>query len=289
MIVVKLIGGLGNQMFQYALGRSLADAHHCPLKLDISGFADYTLRRYELGDLNIRAEIASAQEIAAFHMPGQDNRYIARLRRLLGWMPSHRYMEKSFSFNEEVLDLSPPVYLDGYWQSEKYFTSIAKPLREDFSLLEGADEANQEMLERITQVNAVSLHVRRGDYVTNPHTASYHGLCSLDYYREAVAHIAAKVADPHFFVFSDDPEWVAENLRLDHPMTHVDINTPDKGVWDMMLMKACRHHVIANSSFSWWGAWLNSAEGKVVVAPRRWFNDASVNTNDLLPENWVRL
>jgi hypothetical protein len=145
------------------------------------------------------------------------------------------------------------------------------------------------VLGSIKQTTSVSLHVRRGDYVTNTTTAQFHGTCSLAYYHAAVDYIAAQVSDPHFFVFSDDLDWVAKNLPILHLTTLVDVNGPDRGVADMSLMTACQHHIIANSSFSWWGAWLNPSTRKIVVAPKRWFNQVGHDTRDLLPESWVKL
>jgi len=289
VIFVKLIGGLGNQMFQYALGRVLADKNNCSLKLDISGFADYPLRRYELDDLRIRADIASIEEIARFRETKPPHPLIDRIKKAIRWPQPGIFMERAFTFDLEVLELKPPAYLEGYWQSEKYFAHIVDTLREDFTPSEVLNDENQAILQQMTAVNSVSLHVRRGDYVTNAHTAQYHGVCSLDYYRGAVKYIAERVRSPHFFAFSDDTDWVKENLIIDYPMTLVSVNSPDKGIWDMALMKSCRHHIIANSSFSWWGAWLNPSNQKLVVAPQRWFNQGTQDTRDLIPYSWARL
>ena len=289
MIIVKLIGGLGNQMFQYAVGRALADKNDCSLRLDISGFSDYPLRRYELGALDIRADIASAEEVARFRGAKPPHPLIDRVKKAIRWPQPGIFMERGFAFDPEVLDLTPPNYLEGYWQSEKYFCHIVDVLRRDFTLASALNGENQAILRKMTGTESVSLHVRRGDYVTNAHTAQYHGVCSLDYYRAAVKHIAEHVYAPNFFVFSDDTDWVEANLEIDHPMTLVRVNGPDQGVLDMALMKSCRHHIIANSSFSWWGAWLNPSHEKHVVAPSRWFNQGALDTRDLIPESWVRL
>jgi hypothetical protein len=203
----------------------------------------------------------------------------------------NHFKEKSFIYNEEVFQNDPPLYLDGYWQSEKYFLDISKHLYSEFVLKQPLDKTNQEMMNQIndSKSNAVSLHIRRGDYVKNPKTALYHGICSLDYYRSAADYLAARLEAPHFYVFSDDLEWVSNNLELPYLMTLVDVNGPDRGASDMTLMMACRHNVIANSTFSWWGAWLNQHVGKIVIAPERWFIEASLDTRDLIPASWVRL
>lgn len=289
MIIVKLIGGLGNQMFQYAVGRALADMNGCQLKLDISGFAEYPLRRYELDVLQIRADVATAKEIAHFRGKKPPHPFIDRVKKAIRWPQPGIFMERTFTFDPEVLNFKPPTYLEGFWQSEKYFMHIADALRRDFTLSMALNEENLSIQQQMIAHESISLHVRRGDYVTNAHTAQYHGVCSLEYYREAVKYIAGRVREPHFFAFSDDPEWVGQNLKIDHPMILVSANGPNKGAWDMALMKSCRHHILANSSFSWWGAWLNPSNQKQVVAPRNWFNQAPQDTRDLIPESWVRL
>ncbi|MEM5427377.1 alpha-1,2-fucosyltransferase [Cupriavidus oxalaticus] len=292
MIIANLIGGLGNQMFQYATGRAVAHRYGVPLLLDASGFAHYDLRRYELGELSIRATVATEDELTRAGVKPCAPTLLKRVSKALGIdRPANQLKEASFTYDARVEQVTPPVYLDGYWQSERYFVQIADLLRQEFMLKEPADAANSRIGAQISEAgaSAVSLHIRRGDYVNNPQTAQYHGVCSLDYYRAAVDYVAARVSSPHFFVFSDDHAWVSENFRLDHTVTLVDVNGADRGVWDMALMKSCRHHVIANSSFSWWGAWLNPHADKIVVAPERWFSGASHDTSDLIPATWTRL
>ena len=133
------------------------------------------------------------------------------------------------------------------------------------------------------------MHIRRGDYVSNPTTNKLHGTCSLEYYHNAVDIIAAKVSNPHFFIFSDDHEWARNNFKIDYPLTFVAHNNAGKNYEDMRLMSLCKHHIIANSSFSWWGAWLGSNPKKIVCAPRGWFKDKSLNTNDIIPSDWSRI
>ena len=294
-IIVKLIGGLGNQMFQYAMGRALADRHHVSLKLDLTGFKQDPLRKFELGEMQIRADIATKKDLkglagrvgtkfSRIDLLTKIFRVMVRIKR-----PLMIFREKSFLFDPEVNLLQFPIYLEGYWQSERYFLSIADHIRHDFRLGVALDEANEKMHEQIMRKNAVSIHIRRGDYVSNPASSQYHGVCSMEFYRDAITYICARVESPHFFVFSDDHLWVADNLVIDHPLTLVQINGPDRGLFDLALMKSCRHHIIANSSFSWWGAWLNPSPDKIVVAPKRWFNQANQDTRDLLPESWIKL
>lgn len=290
MVIVNLIGGLGNQMFQYATARAVAHAYNVPLLLNASGFENYDLRRYELDELAINARLATEADLIQAGVNSKPRNFFDKVQKAIGLDRSAKlFKEQSFAYDERIEHVAPPVYLDGYWQSERYFLRIADLLRQEFQLKKPIDIANMGLATQISDAGkfAVSLHVRRGDYVTNPHTAEYHGICSLDYYRAAVNYVAERVGTPHFFVFSDDIPWVKENLKLVHPATFVDLNGADRGAWDMALMKICRHHVIANSSFSWWGAWLNPHVDKMVVAPKRWFAGASHDTADLLPKSWI--
>lgn len=297
MIVVRLMGGLGNQMFQYAMGRRVAEESGTPLKLDLSWFLEQaqrnsdTTRSYELGVFNISATIASKEELARFKVSrGRFARVFERLTRL--FLPSTRpniLRERQFAFDASILGNYPDAYLDGYWQSEKYFKAVEPVIRAEFAFTKHPDSKNRELAEKIVGVDAVSLHVRRGDYVLNPATHNFHGTCSLDYYREAISLISQTVSNPHFFIFSDDLAWVKQNLVLEFPATYVTHNQGDKSYEDLRLMSLCKHHIIANSSFSWWGAWLASNKRQTVIAPAKWFNRADIDTSDLIPENWIRI
>jgi hypothetical protein len=294
LVVVRLAGGLGNQMFQYAAGRALALRHGAELKLDVSGFDAYRRRRYELDALSIRASLATDADLARFGIEAKPRwRLVERMRRRLRIARKGRgfpvYREPHFQFDPTIAMLRPPVYLDGYWQSEKYFCDCAATLRSELTASAPFEAANAAISARIDAVTAVSLHVRRGDYADDPKTNRYHGTCSLDYYRRAIDHIVARVGSTHVFVFSDDPPWTRANLRVDAPATFVDVNSADRGFRDIQLMSRCRHHVVANSSFSWWGAWLNPSPEKIVVAPKRWFNADGIDSRDLVPAAWVRL
>jgi hypothetical protein len=294
LVIARMIGGLGNQMFQYASGRALALRCGADLKLDLSGFATYSRRRYELDTLPICAAVATDAELAGFGVdPKRRSGFIDRVRRKLRIPVGSRggpvYREPHFHFDPAMVALDAPVYLDGYWQSEKYFADCQDAVRRELTPVAPLERDNAVMATQIEARNAVSLHVRRGDYVSDPTTNNYHGTCSLDYYRGAVEHVVAHTENAHLFVFSDDPGWAQHNLRLPVAATFVTANSADRGCLDMQLMSRCRHHILANSSFSWWGAWLNPSPGKIVVAPRRWFNAARSDTRDLLPPAWVRL
>ena len=295
MIIVKLNGGLGNQMFQYAAARRLALVNGASLKLDLGWFADIpsgdTPRRYELGAFKTVQEIASPAEVKALR--GTDIRrwpkVAKRLAQSLGLFAKPGCcIEKHFHFAPEILQLRGEVYLDGYWQSEKYFIDVADTIRTEFTLTTDPTSLNKELAGVILDCEAVSLHVRRGDYLTNNSASQHHVSNPSDYYRAAIAEMSARVRNPHFFVFSDDPVWVKDNLLGEAHMTCMEHNGPDQGCEDLRLMSVCRHHIIANSSFSWWGAWLSTYPEKIVIAPKAWFHGNDVDTSDLLPTGWLR-
>jgi hypothetical protein len=295
-VIVRLIGGLGNQMFQYATARAVSLRCGAPLMLDVSGFDHFkgTSRRYELNDFPIQAALAKECDLALFGLKASPHlKWLYRLKSTLQLGRRHRtwpiHREPHFHFDAKVAALHAPIYLDGYWQSEKYFLPYADILRREFSPALPLERENAAFAAAIDAVNAISLHVRRGDYVADPATNRFHGLCSLDYYRRAVDYIKARVEAPHLFIFSDDRDWTRNHLRFELPTTFVDANPPDRGYRDMQLMARCRHHIVANSSFSWWGAWLNASQEKIVIAPRRWFASDANDTRDLIPETWVKL
>lgn len=298
MIIVRLSGGLGNQMFQYAAGLQLARLHGAELKLDTSLFDNPapgdTPRRYELGQYAISAAMATAEERRVCQEFGRIK--ITPLFRLLqrcGRYPARAgvryYRELRFRFDSRLGRVPDNVCLEGFWQSEKYFIRISDIIRQEFTPRGSLEGINARLAERIVATDSVSLHIRRGDYVSNPAAMSYHGCCSLEYYARALAQIGRRVARPHLFVFSDDPAWAAAHLSPPMPTTFVDNNDADSGQNDLELMRRCRHNIIANSSFSWWGAWLNEQTDKTVIAPLRWFREPGVDSRDLIPESWLML
>ncbi|MDP2842304.1 MAG: alpha-1,2-fucosyltransferase, partial [Acetobacterium sp.] len=197
--------------------------------------------------------------------------------------------EKQYHFDPEILTMSDSVYLDGYWQSEKYFSNIADIIRNEFAVTLPQTDKNMELAQQIISCESVSLHVRRGDYVTDEKTNTIHGTCDLDYYKRCIERLTHKIHHPCFFIFSDDPEWAEQNLKITHPATFVCHNGPEKNYEDLRLMSQCRHHIIANSSFSWWGAWLGQYPDKLVLSPQKWFNEKNFNTKDLTPSTWQQL
>jgi len=284
MIVTRLMGGLGNQMFQYAAGRRLALHRQTELKLDLSwleneGKKATAVRTYELDCFNIAQIFADPKDLS-------NRKGLLRSRKSDGEKISV-FNEDGFAFDKNVLNLPDNTLLSGYWQSEKYFKDIADTIRSDFTFMSPPKGKSLEIAERINNSTSISLHVRRGDYATNKETNVYHGLAPIEYYNAAVAKIMTTVQNPHFYVFSDDPEWTKEHIKLRSPATYVDHNS--KGAEDMRLMSMCQHHIIANSSFSWWAAWLNPSTDKIVIAPKQWFNLKTLDTSDLIPASWIRL
>lgn len=286
MIVTKLVGGLGNQMFQYAAGRALALRQGSELRVDRRSFVEYKVHAYGLDCF-----AAQVQDAPAAMLPQVADGRIRRILRSLapgGRLPVVR--ERAFTFQPELLQQRGPAYLDGYWQSEKYFGDFADAIRKDFTVSRAPSPANAAWLARIRGSQSVSIHVRRGDYVTNAEANKFHGTCGIDYYERAVRALCARLdGSPEFFVFSDDPDWVRAHLDLGaHVHHYVTDNDAATNYEDLRLMSACRHHIIANSTFSWWGAWLNPSQGKIVIAPQRWFRAGDMDDRDLIPAHWVR-
>jgi hypothetical protein len=292
MIIVKLIGGLGNQLFQYALGRNLALKNDTELKLDISGFEIYKLHNYGLYHFNIIENIAKDEEIQCFKRTRKQvfSYTIDKIsKRFFPWYKRKYITEPDFSYNSNIFKITKNAYLEGYWQSEKYFTDISETIRKEISVKNEPDELNRNTLTQINITNSVSLHIRRGDYISNKKSMETHGVPGMDYYMQAQALIEEKIKNPHIFVFSDDIEWTRNHLKSDLPLHFIDHNGVKKNYEDMRLISFCKHHIIANSSFSWWGAWLSNNPQKIVIAPKKWFNKPDINTKDLIPEYWIRL
>jgi hypothetical protein len=302
VITVSLIGGLGNQMFQYAAGKALAERHGVGLALDLSGFRNYALRSFLLDHLCVpEADLASVHPASAEKPANYFVRSLwkRRIDRVLGraGLPklaasTKHYREPHFHYDPAFEGLGPQTSLFGYFQSERYFISIAETLRDWLLPCEPFGAAAAEVLGRIEASRLpVSVHVRRGDYL-NPGTAEFHGIMGERYYRRAIDRIAAALGEGmDFFVFSDDAVAAEQVLNFVPTSRLIHVRGDPERPWeDMALMARCRHHVIANSSFSWWGAWLNRSLDKVVVAPRDWFAPSEPkkqNTADLYPPGWI--
>lgn len=271
MIVVKLLGGLGNQLFQYALGRQLEIKNKSRLYLDLSNFDVDTLRKYELGNLNI----------AEHFVPPLLLKILLKLRIL------KKYFQKGRNYDEGVFDAGSNIYLVGYWQSEKYFKAIKGILVDEIIDKDVVNSYHQ--FSDLFECNTVALHVRRQDYVLNSETANHHGALDVEYYKNAVDLMNKNVSDPHYIVFTDDVEWAKANIAIDKKTTYWENDSENKSWHDLILMSSCKHFIIANSSYSWWAAWLAEKETTVIIAPSRWFSDAPDDARDIVPTRWKRV
>jgi len=259
MIIVRLMGGLGNQMFQYAMARRLAYRHNTKLKMDVFHlpYLGCTRREYNLNNFNILGEIASSKEIPFDLKPqkGKMTQLTNSIKKCI--LPPQLIMpveETSFSFNSSYLNLPENVYLIGYFQSEKYFMDIRSVLLKEFTLKNRFPKELQKIYKIIQNTSSVSIHIRRGDFLTNPEVKQIYDVCPLSYYEKSVRYIEEHVDNPSFFIFSDEIDWAKNNMKLSHPTVFVSGNYSDKCWLDMHLMQSCKHHIIANSTFSWWAA-----------------------------------
>jgi hypothetical protein len=299
LVVIKIMGGLGNQLFQYAMGRQLALRRGVPARLDAAFFSNrspvaHTLRPYELGIFSNLAiqplNDAESQQLARTEQ--LPYRLYNKFRRMLGLTPAFLYLGEGeyFQPNSLVLGGGPPAYLlqvEGHWQNEAYFIDIIATLRQELAFPPFIDSANQAVAEQLRANTrpTVSVHVRRGDYMQNP----AFGMCSVEYYERALAYMRQHLTEPLFFVFSDDLAWARENLPLPVDTTYIDWNRGENSYRDMHLMSLCQNHVIANSSFSWWGAWLNPRSDKLVVSPQVWMDNPRVMTERVVPTAWIKV
>ena len=282
------MGGLGNQMFQYALGRRLSITHHTDLKVDIQDLMDrspkdYSFRELKLNEFNIDLKIAGPEDRKKFYLDGRTRPARIKGRLLRSLSGHHIYYEPTNLFAPEILKAGKNAYMAGYWQTEKYFNEIRPALLADFQPKNPVNGTAEAVAVQIKSSESVSIHVRRGDYVHNKAAADFLGACSLKYYENAMEMITRTIKEPRFFIFSDDVAWVKENLHIDYP-SHIMENFPDHV--DMHLMSLCKHNIIANSSFSWWAAWLNPNQSKMVIYPRKWHKDATVDSSDMIPPGW---
>jgi hypothetical protein len=293
MIITKLGGGLGNQMFQYAFARSLQLKHKTSLKIDAISFNDKDRKKHENLQLNlfpnIDVTIASKKEIFFFMRKTLwGSKLLFNLKWKIGKYSIH--IEPSFNFQQLIPNrTSKNCYIVGYWQSEKYFKHIRQTLLNDF-LFPPFNDKNRKIEGIIRSSNSsISIHIRRGDYISDKLSNKNHGFIGLQYYEYAIARCTKNIYVPLFFVFSDDIEWVRKHLKLPADTIYVDWNKNDEAINDIHLMSLCQHNIIANSSFSWWAAWLNQNPNKIVIAPKKWFNERDWDTSDLIPENWISL
>lgn len=297
MIVLRLRGGLGNQLFQYAAGQSLALYHRVPLKLDTYYYSYHPYRTFALDHFHTEYEQADEAEITSF--VGK-----TRLEKLFHKKTNYRYCRRAFGqpyyhFYPDFYQLPNDIYLSGYWQSERYFRPYASVIRKHLVPRAAPNEQNARLIDEMRRTQSVSLHVRHGDY-TNPSFDDFFATLDVSYYNAAIRRMRQQTNAPRFFVFSDDIPWCRQTFA-DLDATFVAHNQGKDAYWDLWLMAQCRHHIIANSSFSWWGAWLDERPDKRVIAPRQWFTsnhyrgrspvypERTYHLQDQLPDEWIRL
>jgi hypothetical protein len=292
MIISKLQGGIGNQLFQLAAGYALARNHQTELKLDLSFLTNnsqstelFTARNYELSVFkNLKFKIATNSETDLF-LPKKANLINRILRKIKRIYLKPLIITDNIDCQDFFSKTSINTYLDGYWQNEAYFKEIRNELIELFQF----PELPEKYAKTISN-NSVSIHFRRGDYVDNKHINSIYANCSLDYYHNAIKYIQERFNNIVLYLFSDDIHWVKENFATDLPVVYVS-NQMLSVADELHLMSLCKHHIIANSSFSWWAAWLNQNPDKMIIAPQNWFNDKSMNqkAQEIVPEKWIKL
>lgn len=296
MIIVKFHGYLANIMFEYALGLYLAKKNSATLKFDLTEYTEPWYKAKNLKDcryalepfgIDICGHTATAKEIATFK----------RYEKRTGWQyiiqnnlfaDETKYIKQNgLLFEPRVLNAGDGSFLDGYWQCEKYFPDMREELSTVFSLKHPPSGRNEEFANLINASNAVCLHVRRGDYASSPKYSGVHGTMAEAYYRGARAYMHVRISDMRLFVFSDDIPWARENLGLPADTIYIEGNneTPHE---DLRLMSLCKHFIIANSTFSWWGAWLSRNENPIVIAPALWFRDPRFDSADIVPERWIK-
>jgi hypothetical protein len=299
-IITRISGGIGNQMFQYATGLAVAKLNNAELLLDTSFFSkdipNETKRVFSLENFNISGTVAKTDDTNDIGLPNMfGSGFVNKIKRkIFRMLESGKPLQKrkfiiepQYQFCPEILKIKDSCYLSGVWQSEKYFSSIQNILKNEFILKNKSTRETEQWLKKIEFSNSVSLHIRRGDYVTRPNTNEKIGVCPIEYYEKAIKHISEKIQNSVFFVFSNDIEWAKNNIKMDHPVHFIfDKNIPDYE--ELILMSKCRHNITANSSFSWWSAWLNQNPSKIIIAPKKWFA-SNIDSSDLIPESWIQL
>lgn len=302
MIIVQIVGGLGNQLFQYAHARTLALSLKQELYFDLGFFEEYDRSKdklnthivYKLNNFNIKVCPAKDEEINKIRRRLLKPDIVRKVYRRLG---GSSYVNKDCHFDNEKIDNCDidtirdydDVFISGFFADQKYFIEIENIIREEFSLRESLNAKNQEMLSQIKTANSVSLHIRRGDYVGN----NYFAEIPIEYYLKAVDYIEKHFPNSSYFVFSDDINWARANIKLDKKVVFVDINDASTDYMELILMSACKHNIIANSTFSWWGAWLNENKQKIIIAPKIWYNKQEAqkkyDQGHLVPSNWIKI
>lgn len=282
-IRIKLSGGLGNQMFQFATGFAVAKKNNVRLSLDLK----YINNRNLFNGFELDKVFDIYSKVSFLDKNLSQNFY--NIKNILDKINinSFKFKEPHFHYTPKILNVPKNTFLDGYWQSEKYFKDYAKEIKEIFTFKDQYDEKNHLIIDDINQNNSISIHIRRGDFLLKQN--NNHNTNLNDYYLKAIRETSQIYKNPKYFIFTDDLEWVNKNFNLNYPNSIVNINHESKSFLDMYLMSLCKSNIIANSSFSWWSAWLNNTAEKVVYAPKNWFIDKSIHTDDLIPNSWITI
>lgn len=288
MIVVRLKGGLGNQLFQYAAGRHLAHINNTELIVDTSVLespeSDKIPRVYELGIFNVKCTLADEKIVNQFHGT-EFSAYDRAMTKLFSFGKNKKYRYDGFGFDEHLLELRGNYYLCGYFMSDKYFKAIEDIIRKELVIKPESLPAENEISQQIRQTNSVAVHIRRGDYIRNLSSMEAHGLCSKDYYSKSIEYLKNTLGEnAHYFIFTDDEAWIKKEMNWDIPYTLVSNKST---VEDFYWMSLCKHAIIANSTFSWWAAWLISNPDKIVIMPKHWTNNVRSEEIKLNPKNWI--
>ncbi|MFP4486354.1 MAG: alpha-1,2-fucosyltransferase [Campylobacterales bacterium] len=248
---------------------------------DLSAYQKSDFRKYELDIFGI-----NAQKFPRYLKP-----FIQKSKKsiLESLKPIKRFKEKEFfTYDKSIENINHSIYLDGYWQSEKYFKKYENLIRDIFQFPKIKDDENLKVANEIVNSESISIHVRHGDYLASSKTNEFHGTCGIEYYKKSIEYITSKLENSTFFIFSDDIKWCEEKFVNVKNKTIISHNTGLKSYEDMRLMSLCKHNIIANSSFSWWSAWLNTNPNKIVIAPKKWINDENYETPDICPIEWMR-
>jgi hypothetical protein len=292
MKIIKIKGGLGNQMFQFAFYLSVKNKYQNDIvKIDTSFYDNNKAHNgYELKKIfSVNADYAVKKEIEK--LTNSRNNFITKvIRKLFGGRKTD-YIEKNFLYDKTVYSFNnKDKYFDGYWQNPKYFSDIKNIINSYFVFDKNLKDENYKILRDIIEQNSVSLHIRRGDYINNFKAKNLHGgICTLKYYHKAISVVKEYMENPYFFVFSDDIDWVKNNLEIDNNVKYIDWNRGSDSYRDMQLMSNCKHNIIANSSFSWWGTWLNENRNKIVISPNKWFNNREIDNDVMIMDNWIKI
>ena len=273
-VIFHIQGGLGNQLFQYAAALGMSTRLKMPLILDARGYDPNSNRQFNLDGFEISGRVLRKNNSSGHSLTAMANELGLRLYKFR----KGQILENQNDYDDRILSANSTAYFSGYWQNESYFIGVSDILRQHLKFKSKLNVQNSKMLQLIESGPAVAVHVRRGDYLISQENREIYAQLSVSYYARAAKLIADRCRqDLSFYVFSDDPKWAAENIELPGSTMIVDINGERAAVEDLRLMAACDHNVIANSSFSWWGAWLNANSEKIVVAPKKWYNPKSLS------------